>query len=69
MPLANGGTYELRRKTGKVFFRKRYTGAFFAPFDLEYFPFDFQTLPLVIEMSFLGTDKARLVPPASAGWS
>jgi len=62
VPLAHGGNYELRRPSNMVFFRKRFTGEFFAPFDLKCFPFDFQSLPFHLEMSFLGTDKVRLVP-------
>ena len=48
-----------------VFFRKRYTGEFFAPLDLRSFPFDIQELPLVIELSFLGTDAVWMMPPSS----
>ena len=62
---AHGGLFELRRDSGMVFFRKRYTGEFFAPLDLRSFPFDIQELPLVIELSFLGTDAVWMMPPSS----
>lgn len=65
VPLANHGSFELRRDKGVCFFRRRYTGHFFAPLDLRSFPFDVQSLPLIIEIGFMSTEKAVFVPPSS----
>ena len=52
----------MRREVNMVFYRIRYTGTFFAPFDLNSFPFDLQTLPLVIETRCVrGSGRVRAV--------